>query len=247
MPTNTKTTILLFLGFFFIVFSSCKKEEGFGGKVSIKGTVINKIYDEDFLVLQEISPAVEEDVYIEFGDDQSVGDNVNTSSNGLFEFQFLTPGNYRIYVYSEDSVNHINTKKKIILKEINISNSDRTIDIGTLYKYKTLQYNEGNAAIKGKIMVRYFINNFESIREISPGQDEDVFLIYNDRPLSDGRERTIYNGSFAFTHLIKGHYKIFAYSDNPNGHSEKIAEYIELDITSENQVTDIGTIYINND
>jgi hypothetical protein len=246
MHTITKTKTILFLGFLTLL-ASCKKEEGIGGKATIKGTVINKIYDEDFQILQELAPATEENVYIEFGDDQAVGDDVNTSSNGSFEFQFLTPGNYRIYVYSEDSVKHITTKNKIILKEINVSGSDRTVDIGTLYKYKTLKYDEGNATIKGTIIMRYFINNFESIKEISPAQNEDVFLIYNNRPFSDSRERTIYNGSFAFTHLIKGHYKIFAYSDNPNGSEEKIAEYKEIDITSTNQVTDIGTIYVNND
>ncbi len=245
MNISAKFTITL-LSLLVILVGACNKEEGFGGKAKIKGTIVNKVYDETFSVLQEVSPAMEEDVYIEFGDGQYVGDNANTSSTGQFEFQYLTPGTYRIYVYSEDSANHNTSKKKVILKEINVSKSDETIDIGTLYKFKTLEYDKGSSIIKGTVMMRYFIGNFSELTEISPAQDEDVFLIYNNQPYSNARVRTIYNGSFAFTNLIKGHYKVFVYSDNPNGYQEKIAEYREIDITSDNQVVNLDSIYVNN-
>jgi len=241
----TKTWTFIILGNAMLFMVSCKKEEGYGGKATIKGAVKERIYDSEYTVLQSEKAATKEDVYIEFGDNNVVADGVETSASGTFEFKYLLPGDYRIYIYSEDSVNHL-TSKVPITKEIKVSKNDDIIDAGTLYKYKTLQYDDGYSSIKGVIMMKYYINNFALIREISPAQDEDVFLEYNNHSFNDARVRTNYDGSYNFTNLIKGEYKIYAYSDDPSGVSEKIAETRTVNITRDNQVVVLDTIYVNN-
>lgn len=239
------TNIKLFLVVTTLLTISCKKEEGFGGKATIKGIIKERTFNNEYTVLQSDTFANEEDVYIEFGDNNVVADGVKTSASGAFEFKYLLPGTYRIYIYTEDSARHLSSKIPLI-KEIKISKGDDVVDAGIIYKYKTIDYDEGTSTIKGVIMMKYFINNFALIREISPAQNEDIFLIYNNHLFNDARERTLYNGSFAFTNLIKGQYKVYAYSDDPSGVSEKITEIRTVNITKDHQTVTLDTIYVNN-
>lgn len=225
--------------------SNCKKDEGYGGKASIRGVVTELRYNEDFDVFQSARPALEEDVYIEFGSDHFVADNTKTSSDGEFEFQNLLPGKYTIYIYSDDSTRNSPTKIPV-KKEITISKNSRIVNIDTLFKFKAVKFDDGTSSISGMVNMIYYINNFQTIREISPAQDEDVFIVYNNHDYYDLRVRTLYNGRFTATNLIKGHYTVYAYSDDPSGASEKLREIREVDITEDNQHIDVGTMNVNN-
>lgn len=88
-----------------LAFVSCKKEAGDGGNSSIKG----KITRELRVVLNNPStamgtyPAADEDVYIIYDDHVSPDDRVQTNYNGEYEFLYLRPGKYKVYVFSKDT------------------------------------------------------------------------------------------------------------------------------------------------
>ncbi|MGW8316996.1 MAG: hypothetical protein ACWGNV_15475, partial [Bacteroidales bacterium] len=82
---NGMANALVILGFL-LTLASCQKEEGFGGTGAIKGTLIEKHYNDDFSRLIYENPAVDEEVFIVFGDDPVLGDRVFTSLTGEFRF-----------------------------------------------------------------------------------------------------------------------------------------------------------------
>src|SRR5215510_11150462 len=83
---------------------SCKKGPGEGGRTSIIGKVWAEEWDDISYTVHYDSLdhwAMDEDVYIIYGDDATYGDRVKTGPDGVFEFRYLREGDYTIYVYSE--------------------------------------------------------------------------------------------------------------------------------------------------
>lgn len=94
---------LLIAGFSLaILFSACKKIEGEGGSGSIKGVIYVKNYNtQQTSLLNEYLGAME-DVYIIYGDeDNIIDDKVEASFDGTFEFNYLRPGTYTVFAYSD--------------------------------------------------------------------------------------------------------------------------------------------------
>ena len=96
---TTSTVLLLAIGVLFV--SSCTKPEGEGGTSTIQG----KVYAFDYNgsgVLQDEFYAPDEDVYIIYGtEDNYHDDSYETSFDGSFRFQYLRPGTYTVFVYSD--------------------------------------------------------------------------------------------------------------------------------------------------
>ena len=217
------------------------------GNVIVRGNLLEFIYDTEFSYFQKSQPAADKDIFLTLSNSNIIIDDTKTSSDGSFEFKYLIPGDYKIYFYSADSVNQIPNNDISVFKEFTVTENDKIIELGNFKKYKTIDYNDGYATIKGVLMTKYFINNFTFIREVSPSQNEDAFLVFNNHAYIDDRIRTMYDGSYAFPNLIKGKYKVYALSDNPSGASQKLQVYREIDITEENQIVTLDTLYINNE
>jgi hypothetical protein len=98
--TIFKPFLLLMLG---VLFFSCEKEPGPGGKSTIYGKVFCKDYNSTFTVLEQEYYAPDTWVYIIYGDDRDYGDRVRTSYDGTYEFRYMRPGTYHLYAYSKDS------------------------------------------------------------------------------------------------------------------------------------------------
>jgi hypothetical protein len=118
-----------------IISAGCKKGPGEGGTSSIKGYVeVTKL--NSFLTdTLAIYGGYDEDVYIIYGDEITFGDRTRTSYDGRFEFKYLREGNYKIYVYSQDTLppGVLDTVpgKFAVIKSVEISKSDQTVDAGT--------------------------------------------------------------------------------------------------------------------
>jgi hypothetical protein len=83
------------------ILSACTKTEGTGGAATVKGTVIVEDYNS-FGTLLSTYPAQDQKVFIIYGaDDNIVEDDVSTSYDGTFEFEFLRKGTYTAFVYSD--------------------------------------------------------------------------------------------------------------------------------------------------
>lgn len=112
--------------------AGCQVKEGIGGTASITGRVYALDYTADFSELDDEYYAPEENVYIVYGDDDFYGDRVDTHYDGTFRFDFLRKGKYTVYVYSEDSTGQVPAGEFPVLREVEITKKNASIDLGDL-------------------------------------------------------------------------------------------------------------------
>mgnify|MGYP003598174557 CR=1 FL=1 len=80
--------------------SACKKEPGTGGLATIRGRVY--AYDvNDFGNRLDSGYYGGVRVYISYGDHAGVDDDVRTDFEGKYEFKWLQPGSYKVWVLSD--------------------------------------------------------------------------------------------------------------------------------------------------
>ncbi len=129
MPALTLRCLLLFV---LICCFSCRKQAGPGGNASIRGNVHIRHYNSTFTVFIADYPAADEYVYIIYDDDFSYSDRVKTDFDGDFEFKYLYPGQYRIYVYSLDSTLQAPSGQIPIIRDVNIEQNKDIVELDTL-------------------------------------------------------------------------------------------------------------------
>lgn len=124
----------------FVVFvcccTGCRKEAGPGGNAAIRGNVQAYHYNSTFTVFIADYPAADEYVYIIYDDDFSYSDRVKTDYEGDFEFKYLNPGQYRIYVYSLDSTLQAPSGSIAVVKDITIEGNKDIVQTDTLKIFK---------------------------------------------------------------------------------------------------------------
>jgi hypothetical protein len=112
--------------------SSCEKEEGEGGTSSITGKVVVRQYNSNFTTLVEQYYAPDENVYIVYGDDVVYGDKTSTNYDGTFKFDYLREGNYKVFVYSEDSANYPTQKEIPVIREVKITKRNQEVTVNQI-------------------------------------------------------------------------------------------------------------------
>ena len=113
----------------FMVFSSCRKVEGPGGSVTIKGVVIERNHVGTSIFEY---PAADQDVYIIYGSENSFyDDDVSTSYDGSFEFRYLQKGDYQIFAYQDNPSVASGTDE--VLVQVNASENNQVIILDTIY------------------------------------------------------------------------------------------------------------------
>lgn len=228
-------------GLFMAFASSCTQDEGFGGNSHIKGVMIEKYYNEDSTMFLYELPAKDEDVYLLFGEQNNVGEDTKTSYTGNFQFQYLWPGNYKLYYYSDDFASKTNEKKEIVI-DFNLE-KNQTFDFDTIYTYKLLDWDEGSSKIKGVLIEKYYNEDSTVFQFELPAKDEDVFIMFGDQKNLGDDTKTTFTGNFQFQNLWPGNYKLYYYSDNLISNFNKEEELI-VDINlDENQTVDLDSIY----
>lgn len=94
--------------FFYFVFgfllllsiSGCEKDPGPGGLASISGKLY--VYDYNaFGLLVDSGYVAGERIYISYGENTNVDDDVRTASDGSFKFEWLQKGKYTVWAISE--------------------------------------------------------------------------------------------------------------------------------------------------
>ena len=126
-----RTKIKLFLPFFvlLIVFSSCKKVEGPGGTVTIKGVIIERNHVGTSIFEY---PAADQDIYLIYGNENSFyDDDIKSSYDGSFEFRYLQKGNYQIFAYEDD--NSVASGMSEVLVDVSATENNKVITLDTIY------------------------------------------------------------------------------------------------------------------
>ena len=112
-----------------ILICSCRKVEGPGGSVTIKGIVVERNHVGNAVFEY---PAADQDVYLIYGNENSFyDDDIKTSFDGSFEFRYLQKGDYQVFVYEEDNAEPSGTSE--ILIPINASENNQVITLDTIY------------------------------------------------------------------------------------------------------------------
>jgi hypothetical protein len=115
-----------------LLFFSCSKEEGYGGLGSISGKIYGLDYNSNGqLVAEDYLGGV--NVYIAAHGNTSAFDDIDSSYDGSFKFEYLHPGKYDIWVFGDcdfcdwDQVYEIRTveitskRASVVMEDIEIT------------------------------------------------------------------------------------------------------------------------------
>lgn len=120
---------ILLISAFIVVLASCTKGPGAGGRASIQGKIFARNYSNSYL-LTDSGYIGGQKIYIKYGDEPGVSDDVDTDQNGEFIFEYLREGNYTLIVYSKQLVN--NTLDSAVVRTVTISSRKQSLDIGRI-------------------------------------------------------------------------------------------------------------------
>ena len=240
-PVVTVLTVLILL-----FGSACQKEAGIGGTGAIQGTIIEKFFNDDYTMLLYERPAVDEEVFILFGENKVLGDRIFTSNTGDFRFEFLYPGKYEIYYQSEDSASRFDSDWEVS-HMVEIGRGEE-VKLGALEKITALDYDDGAAVIKGVVWEINYVNESRWPNLVVESEDyayeHEVYLTYGNHSFYDERVRTQHGGYFEFSNLIPGDYLIFLYTEDVKRLTDKLVLEFEVTITERDQELDLGQITI---
>ena len=126
---TNKINLILPIFILLMVFSSCRKVEGPGGNVTIKGVVVERNHVETSIFEY---PAADQDVYLIYGNENSFyDDDLKTSFDGSFEFRYLQKGNYQVFTYQDNPSVASGTDEVLI--PVNASENNQVITLDTIY------------------------------------------------------------------------------------------------------------------
>lgn len=108
------------------VLASCTKGPGTGGRASIKGKVYAYNYSNAFN-LNDSGYIGQQKVFIKYGDEPGVGDDVDTDNTGTYYFPFLRKGKYTVYVYSKKLSN--NTLDSAVVRTVEITDRKEELEL----------------------------------------------------------------------------------------------------------------------
>lgn len=128
-----KHLFIIIIGVIVLLLSACAKE-GKGGAATIEGKVKVRLIKETTLDTLTTFDAQDEDVYIIYGDNLTFDDDVKTTYNGNFKFDYLYKGDYTVYVYSECTflIDSCPNETEAILETITIDKARQEIDLGEI-------------------------------------------------------------------------------------------------------------------
>ncbi len=121
------------LAFIFTAFLfSCKKVEGPGGSSTIQGKLHAYVKDGAGNIINEYD-LMDHDVFIIYGDEEGnnfYDDDLKTSFDGSFRFDYLEEGKYTIFLYEYCPT--CPSGSETIMKEVEITDKKSTVDLGTI-------------------------------------------------------------------------------------------------------------------
>jgi len=110
---------------------ACEKPPGPSGKATVSGKVYAYDFDntQNYLISQGYSPG--EKVYIIYGNGNTIGGSVTTSTDGSFEIKHLQKGHYKVFVNSLDTSVKIkgNDTEIPVVREFDISGVRQSVQL----------------------------------------------------------------------------------------------------------------------
>jgi hypothetical protein len=179
-------------------FTSCNQNEGLGGSSSIEGYVYNVVHQDDNYSFQtDTFPALGKKVYLSFGDEARVGDDVDAGLDGYFRFDYLREGNYTVYALSETA----SGEKQAESQKIKVGSG--VAQVKNIYIHSGKAY--GTAMIKGSVWAYYHHNGSEQGQ--GPATGMRVYIRHaNETAYFD--DMRVAKGTFIFQKILPGEYVV---------------------------------------
>ena len=225
---NRMTRFLMMLFVLALIMPSCNKGPGEGGTGTVQGFVkLVHHPDDDYTLTSDTMAAAKTDVFIIYGDEAYFGNDVETGTDGMYQFEYLRPGDYTVFAYST-----LPSGEKVAVSESVNLQRGAVVNVPTLYIHDGKAY--GTSIVKGRVHATYYHNG--SYRGEAWACEHRVYIrrVGEDIPFDDTRVGP--DGYFAFQKLQPGEYEVFTSSDDI---STEIPDFVFQTIT----VQEAGQIY----
>ena len=218
---------LLVLIIMVMLLPACNKGPGEGGTGTVQGYVkLVHHPDDDYTLTPDTMMAAKTDVFIIYGDEAYFGDDVETNADGMYQFEYLRPGDYTVFAYST-----LPSGEKVAVSEA------VTLERGAVAKVPTLYIHDGKAygtsVVKGRVHAAYYHNG--SYRGEGWACEHRVYIrrAGEDIPFDDTRVGP--DGYFAFQKLQPGVYEIYTVTQDFNEVPDFVFQTIEVE--------EVGQVY----
>ena len=109
----------------------CAKSEGLGGKATVTGTLKENVYN--ILGYQHTIGAQGKDIHVIYGSAEQIADDkIETGYTGKFEINYLRPGDYTVYAYS-DCFTCLLGADSVVLASFSITSKSQELDLGDIF------------------------------------------------------------------------------------------------------------------
>lgn len=223
-----------------LLIAGCSATEGEGGRTTLTGQAYYRLEDQqgNFLGREE---ARNEDVYIIYGENELYDDDINTHSNGQYQFQHLFKGNYTVFGYSDCPGCDSGVEETGI--KVELSGKNETFVAPDLELTRVLAPDDGTGNISGRVRVKEYNTTGELVAEYY-GADQDVFILYGDATTPFERVITSGEGYFNFPNLIPGTYVVYSFSECDNCPGGITPSEIEVEVPVRGASADAGNIIV---
>ena len=205
---NRFTVSLMVLLASALVMPSCNKGPGEGGTGTVQGFVkLVHHPDDDYTLTPDTMVAAKTDVFIIYGDEDFFGDDVETNAEGMYQFEYLRPGEYTVFAYST-----LPSGEKVAVSETVELQRGAVAKVPTLYIHDGKAY--GTSVVKGRVHATYYHNG--SYRGEGWACEHRVYIrrVGEDIPFDDTRVGP--DGYFAFQKLQPGTYEVYTVTQDFN-------------------------------
>ena len=205
---NKTIKLLMTLVAALLLLPACNKGPGLGGTGTLQGFVkLVHHPDNDYTLTPDTLVAAKTDVFIVYGDEAYFGDDAETGADGMYQFEYLLPGQYTVYAYST-----LPSGEKVPVSQTLSLQRGEVAQVPTLYIHDGKAY--GTSIVKGRVYASYWHNG--TYRGEGWACEHRVYIrrLGEDIPFDDTRVGP--DGYFAFQKLLQGEYEVYTVSDDIN-------------------------------
>jgi len=195
---------------FALMMSSCNKGPGSGGSGTLQGFVkLVHHPDDDFTLTPDTMAAAKTDVFLVYGDEAYFGNDVETGLDGMYQFEYLLPGDYTVYSYST-----LPSGERVAVSETVSLTRGAVQQVPTIYIHDGKAY--GTSVVKGQVMASYFTKNDGTwmYHSEGPAYEHRVYIRRVGEDVYFDDTRTGVDGCFAFQKLTPGEYELFTATED---------------------------------
>jgi len=218
-----------------MLLAACNNDEGVGGSAMIEGSVFEVVHDDDDYDLSvDTIVAAKQDVFIVYGDDEYVGDDVETGEDGSFRFRFLTAGTYTIYAYSE-----LASGEKVAVKQTVTVGRGETVQLDPIYIHTGKAY--GTSMVRGWVKVTWF-DKYGTSLNTDWAYGQRVYIQRYSEPYYFADTRVGENGVFYFQKLQPDTYIIYTIGQDPTNSTNMETPVLQADTVTVSQTDTVYTL-----